>query len=781
LRRERALRKQALEREREALEQQTATSDILRVISSSPTDVQPVFDAIVRSSVPLCDAESSNLQRFDGERMHLVAAHNFQSEAYTEFSRLFPMRPERKWIGCRAVLDQAVVHVADLFEEQEFPAHLARKSGWRCVLAVPMLREGLPVGAIVVARTRPVLFSEKQIALLRTFADQAVIAIENARLFNETKEALERQTATAEILKVISRSPSDTQPVFQAIVDRAAELFQPCGSGLVMREGDFVHLKATAGPDVSDERDEQMRAIFPLPFNPDAVLVARIIAERRITEVLDTEAAGLPERVSLSALSVGYRSITHVPLFHYGIGIGVIVLTHPQPGFKLTQKQLALVETFADQAVIAIENARLFNETKEALERQTAMSEVLSVISRTTTDLGPVLQTVLDNARRLCNAERVQIFRPNENGEYVTVAASGEIGPASLAVLQKKPIQVDRSSATGRALIEGRTVHIPDVQADPEYGRHDIAHAGGYRTILAVPLLREGAPVGVLTVARAGEPRPYTDKQLELVTTFADQAVIAIENVRLFNEIQEKTRQLEVASQHKSQFLASMSHELRTPLNALLGFNEMILGHIYGEVPADMKPPLTQMQASGKHLLRLINNVLDLAKIEAGRMELALSDYSVHDAVEGVRSTLQPLATEKGLDFTAAVPEDIPVAYGDAGRITQCLMNLAGNALKFTKAGRVEISVARNGGSLRYCVADSGVGIPREKIEALFTEFKQTDATIASEYGGTGLGLSITKKFVEMHGGRIWVDSEPGRGSMFTFEVPLRVPVEKAA
>jgi signal transduction histidine kinase len=224
-----------------------------------------------------------------------------------------------------------------------------------------------------------------------------------------------------------------------------------------------------------------------------------------------------------------------------------------------------------------------------------------------------------------------------------------------------------------------------------------------------------------------------------------------------------------------------MSHELRTPLNALLGFNEMILGDIYGEVPTDMKPPLAQMQASGKHLLRLINNVLDLAKIEAGRMELALSDYSVHDTVEGVRSTLQPFAVDKGLDFIAAVPEDIPVAYGDAGRITQCLMNLAGNALKFTKAGKVEISVARNGDWLRYCVADSGVGIPPEKIEALFTEFKQTDATIASEYGGTGLGLSITKKFVEMHGGRIWVDSEPGRGSMFSFELPLRVPVEKAA
>jgi signal transduction histidine kinase len=249
---------------------------------------------------------------------------------------------------------------------------------------------------------------------------------------------------------------------------------------------------------------------------------------------------------------------------------------------------------------------------------------------------------------------------------------------------------------------------------------------------------------------------------------------MAIQNARLFREIAEKGRELEVASRHKSQFLASMSHELRTPLNAILGFNEMILGEIYGPVPGDMKGPLTDIQTSGKHLLRLINNVLDLAKIEAGRMELALGEYSVQDTVEGVRSTLRPLAAEKGLDFVATVPVDLPLAYGDAGRITQCLMNLAGNSLKFTKQGKVEIAVLQQNGLLRYSVSDTGMGIPADKIANLFTEFKQTDSTIASEYGGTGLGLSISKKFVEMHGGRIWVESEVGKGSAFIFEIPLR-------
>jgi signal transduction histidine kinase len=279
--------------------------------------------------------------------------------------------------------------------------------------------------------------------------------------------------------------------------------------------------------------------------------------------------------------------------------------------------------------------------------------------------------------------------------------------------------------------------------------------------------------VGALAVHR-NTPGPFAPEVVDLLKTFATQSALAIQNARLFREIAEKGKQLEVASQHKSQFLASMSHELRTPLNAILGFNEMILDDVYGPVSAEVKSALEEMQGSGKHLLRLINNVLDLAKIEAGRMELALADYSVQDTVESVRSTLRPVAAEKRLELVTSLPTDLPLARGDAGRISQCLLNLAGNALKFTKEGKVEIGVTLDNGQLVYRVADTGIGIPADKIDSLFTEFKQTDATIASEYGGTGLGLSITKKFIEMHGGRIWVESEPGKGSTFTFEVPLR-------
>jgi signal transduction histidine kinase len=244
---------------------------------------------------------------------------------------------------------------------------------------------------------------------------------------------------------------------------------------------------------------------------------------------------------------------------------------------------------------------------------------------------------------------------------------------------------------------------------------------------------------------------------------------------QLYEHERSLNAELERASKAKSEFLASMSHELRTPLNAILGFNELILGNIYGDVPDDLKVPLTDIQNSGKHLLRLINNVLDLSKIEAGRMELALADYSVQDTVAGVLAALRPLATQKGLDLVAAVPDDIPLACGDGGRITQCLMNLVGNALKFTREGRIEVAVDLRDDVLHYRVTDTGTGIAEDRLETVFTEFRQGDATIAGEFGGTGLGLSITKKFVEMHGGRIWVESELGKGSTFSFTIPLRV------
>ncbi len=430
--------------------------------------------------------------------------------------------------------------------------------------------------------------------------------------------------------------------------------------------------------------------------------------------------------------------------------------------------------------MIAIENVRLFKELEartQALTRSvgqlTALGEVGQAVS-STLELETVLKTIVSRAVQLTGLDGGSIYEYDERAEEFRLQAAENMPQDVAASIREAPTRKG-DGALGRTAITLEPTQVPDtLDASYHSARKELLIRAGYRALLAVPLLREDHLLGGLLVNRR-TPGEFAPEIVELLKAFATQSALAIQNARLFREIAKKSRQLEEASRHKSDFLASMSHELRTPLNAILGFNEMLLGEIYGEVPASMKEPLEDIQTSGKHLLRLINNVLDLAKIEAGRMELALADYSVYDTVESVRATLRPLAAEKGLEFVATVPVDIPLAYGDSGRITQCLMNLAGNSLKFTKAGKVEISVERRGELLVYKTADTGIGIAPDKLETVFAEFKQTDATIASEYGGTGLGLSISRKFVEMHGGRIWVESELGRGSTFIFEIPLRV------
>ena len=935
----------------EALERQTATADILQVIASSPADVQPVFDAIAASAVRLCDAVYSAVVTVDDGMIHIgTQTGNWSAEGLAYSRSIFPMRLDGDHLTAIAIRERRVIARDGLREDPDAPVtsrELAIKSGYDSLIIVPMCRGDDVRGAIVVTRISP--FSDHQTALLHTFADQAVIAIENVRLFNETKEALERQTATAEILKVIASSPSDVQPVFEAIVENAARLMAPCNCGIMMLERDQIHFRAAAGATSTPAQLERMRALFPIAYDAQRNLVSRAIAEKRVVHV-DPVADDAPDSARAVSQAIGARSITHIPLVRSGNAIGTIAVRSDDPAYRLSDKQLTLIQTFADQAVIAIENVRLFNETREALERQTATAEILRVISRSPTDIQPVLDAVAESAARLCEAADCTIYRLDGN-RLVLAAHHGSVAPGIIGTFS---IPLSRESIGGRTVLEARTLHVADIQAaaDEYPATFQIMRQMGLRAMLSVPLMRDSVALGAIQLPRTAV-RPFTDRQIALLETFADQAVIAIENVRLFNELRERTdaltksvgqltalgevgraisstldldkvlptivsravqlmgldggaiyeydeaaqtftlrggenlrdeilelnrsqpirlgdgfigraastrtpvqvadlmdvpaqmrardvllgigarallavpllteghilgalavirnrpgdfapeairlletfatqsaiaiqnarlfreiedksRQLEGASKHKSQFLASMSHELRTPLNAILGFNEMILAGMYGDVPADMQEPLADIQTSGKHLLRLINNVLDLAKIEAGRMELALADYSVHDTVESVRATLWPLAAEKGLEFTVTLPEDIPLAHGDSGRITQCLVNLAGNSLKFTKQGRVEVAVEHADGLLTFRVSDTGIGIAPEKISGLFTEFKQTDATIASEYGGSGLGLSIVKKFVEMHGGRIWVESEPGQGSDFIFEIPLR-------
>ena len=416
---------------------------------------------------------------------------------------------------------------------------------------------------------------------------------------------------------------------------------------------------------------------------------------------------------------------------------------------------------------------------ERSLEEVRAMGEVSRAIA-SSLDLEEVLNTITSHAVRLSGANACGIFELDAAKERLGVVAATGLTDDVLQMLRHAPIPAEgeRRGPIGLALSSGQAVQIPDLMEDETPARDRYLQAG-YRALLAVPM--GSASISRVMVVFRREPGRLDDRTVSLLTTLANQSRVAIDNARLFKELEDKSRQLEAASRHKSDFLANVSHELRTPMNAILGFNEMILDQVYGDISEDLKRPLTDIQQSGRHLLRLINDVLDLSKIEAGRMELSPSEYSVWDTVQTVRASLSSLAAEKGLEFATTVPDDLPLAYGDSKRITQCLTNLAGNALKFTRQGRVEIIVHAVDDTLHFRVVDTGIGIPADKIEGLFAEFQQADATIAREFGGTGLGLSIAKKFVEMHGGRIGAESKLGKGSTFFFSIPLRLEAGRNA
>ncbi|MDF3010054.1 MAG: Adenylate cyclase, partial [Burkholderiales bacterium] len=524
---------------KEALERQTATADILGVISRSPSNIAPVLQAVAERAARLCEATDVHIRLVQGESMPPVV----QLGTIPVYEESKAQHISRESVPGRAILECRTIHIHDIQQPQvrgEYPGALFFKRadpGFRTILVVPLVRSGAAIGSITVRRAQVRPFSEQQVKLLQTFAEQAVIAIENVRMFNETKEALEQQTATADILKVISASPTNMQPVFDAIVGSAARLFEPCTAVLSMREGNSLHPKARAGPRtaLSGEQLEALRKIYPLPLDGDISISARAILERRAVEVLDTEAPEHSEQVKQIGRIAGHRSAAVIPLIREGEGIGTIVLTHPHPGFQLTPKQLALIRTFADQAVIAIANARLFNETKEALEQQTATSEILKVIRGSATDIQPVFDALAANAARLCEANDA-ILQIREGDALRFVAHFGDI--PNLPPGGLRPLS--RDMVTGRAVLEGLQIHVADLQSEEKefpQGRV-VAKEFGYRTILATPLMREGAAIGAIMIRRK-EARPFSEKHLALVKTFADQAVIAIENVRLFNETRE--------------------------------------------------------------------------------------------------------------------------------------------------------------------------------------------------------------------------------------------------
>jgi signal transduction histidine kinase/CheY-like chemotaxis protein len=532
-----------------------------------------------------------------------------------------------------------------------------------------------------------------------------------------------------------------------------------------------------AGYGFPDGVSEYIEAL-PIPSGRGSV-TGRVLLEGKPVHIIDVLAD--PEYAMAEIQKrVGFRTTLAVPLLREGLPIGVLHLnrTVVRP---FTQKQIELLSTFADQAVIAIENVRLFDEVQarteelsKSLQQQTATSDVLKVISRSAFDLKAVLQTLVESAGRLCDADFATITR-QKDGVLFFAEAYG-YSHEFMEYLRAMPVERGRGTATGRALLEGRVIHIADVLADPDYTWAEAQRLGGYRTVLGVPMMREGVPMGVLTLTRS-EVQPFTNKQIELVSTFADQAAIAIENVRLFDEIQNKSQQLAAASQHKSQFLANMSHELRTPLNAIIGVSEMLRED--AEALKQDTEPLDRVLGAARHLLALINDILDLSKIEAGRMELHLESFPLAPLIEDVAKTIEPMATKNRNRIVIDAGLGLGTIQADQIRVRQALLNLASNANKFTEKGTITIVAQpqRNDGRdwITIAVTDTGIGMTEQQLGRLFQEFSQADASTTRKYGGTGLGLVISRRFCQMMGGDITVDSQPGKGSTFTIRLPCIV------
>jgi two-component system, NtrC family, sensor kinase len=766
---------------RESLQQQTATADVLKVISRSTFDLQTVLDTLVESAARLCEADSATVHRPKGDVYPFVTSYGYSQE-YAQYLREHPIVPGRGSVLGRVVLEGRTVHVADVQADPQYGLMEQRSIGkYRTVLGVPLMREGIPVGVIMLTRYSVRPFTTKQIELVETFADQAVIAIENVRLFEaeqertrELTESLEQQTATAEILGVISNSLSDTQPVFDAIVTSGLKLFPGATVLVALADGDQVKAGAVAAPDAAGI--EAVRRRMPLPLTREYIASTAIL-DRRAVDISDAE--NVPPELAVGAgnfLATGYRAMTAMPMLRGDVAIGTLSVLRPLPG-PLSDKQHALLRTFANQAVIAIENTRLLKELQErtddlseSLQQQTATADVLKVISRSAFDLKSVLQTLVESAARLCDADKGTITRQID-GVFYRAESYGF--PAEVMERWRNvAVTPERGSAAGRALLEGRTVHIPDADTDPDYS-FDMAGAS-MRSMLGVPMLREGVPIGVLALARS-DVRPFTDKQIDLVSTFADQAAIAIENVRLFDEIQDKSRQLAVASEHKSQFLASMSHELRTPLNDIIGLTEMMVTNAARFGTEKASEPLRRVNAAGNHLLSLINEILDLSKIEAGKLELNPEPVNLARLIDEAIGTAGQLAEKNQNRLIVEAQENVGALNADPMRLKQILLNLLSNACKFTNEGEVTLRVRKVADGCEWvelAVEDSGIGMTAEQQAKLFQDFTQADSLTARRYGGTGLGLAISRKLARMMGGDVTVASEAGKGSVFTVRLP---------
>ena len=806
---------------RESLEQQTATSEVLRVISASPGELEPVFASVLENATRICGARFGVLLQFDGSKMRVLAMHNAPRE-FHEMRRDNPVIPLERSILGPVVRTKRLNHVRDITTEEPYASSpLARFGGARTALGVPMLREDELVGAIAIYHQEISPFTDKQIELVTNFAAQAVIAIENTRLLNELRqrtddlsEALEQQTATLEVLKVISRSPGELQPVFNAMLANATRICDAIFGTMWLKVGEGLRAAALHGaPPAWAERIRANPLFRPGPHAP----ISRVLERREMIHVADMRAElayAEGDQIVVDTVDLaGVRTLLAVPMLREDELIGVIGIYRAEVR-PFSDKQIELVKNFAAQAVIAIENTRLLNELRQSLEQQTTTADVLKVISRSTFDLQIVLDTLVELAAKLCHADRAAI-RLARNGFYHHAASYG-FSPGQKEFMKHHSLKADDASMAGRVVLAGRAVHIPDSKADPELRLTSGSGFADVRTILGVPLLREGIPIGVLVLTRS-VVEPFTERQIELVTTFADQAVIAIENVRLFEAEQQRTRELAKSLEDLrtaqdrlvqteklaslGQLTAGIAHEIKNPLNFVNNFSGVSV-----ELIEELQGILAGMKADDKTR----REITELTEILRGNLERVVQHGKRADSI--VKNMLlhsrEGSGERRSVDINAVVEESLNLAYhgaraekqgfnitlqrtfdpaaGEADlfpqEIIRVLLNLISNGFYAATKRR---GVAHDGGyeptltaatrdlgdRVEITIRDNGTGISPEAKDKIFNPFFTTKP--AGE--GTGLGLSISHDIiVKQHAGSIMVDTAPGEFTEFRIILPRK-------
>jgi signal transduction histidine kinase/putative methionine-R-sulfoxide reductase with GAF domain len=766
----------------DALDQQTATSEILRVVSRSPTDLQPVFETIARSAARLCDATVSALARFDGNVLDVAATYGYERDALEYLTQAHPRPPGRDSGWGRAVLERRVIHVHDVTADTEYQ-HAA--IGYRTLLAVPLLREGTALGAIAIWRRDVRPFSRQQIALVQTFADQAVIAIENVRLFKELEARTQELTrslgelrALGEVGQAIS-STLDLQIVLRTIVERATQLAGVSAGVIYEYDGQREVFEPRATHELEDE---VVRALVATPIRKGEGATGRLAEMPEPVQLTDIHATAFPSRARDAFVHAGYRSLLAVPLIRDDQVIGGLAVIRKVPG-EFGPEIVQLLTTFATQSALAIQNARLFREIGDKSRELEALSRNMEQLYRLSTamqeplSLKEQLGRVLETATRIGLLDRIYVWAVSPEGDKLINLAGAGFAADEAKQFEGFTIPLVEAGAMYRSWRERRPLLFDDENPLPRdlYLKPQYL-LKGLRTsrFLVIPMIARGETVGVFTGDNKPSGRPIARETVELLQTFASHGAVAIANARLFQTIEEKSRELEVASRHKSEFLANMSHELRTPLNAVIGFSEVLSERMFGELNEKQAEYVQDINASGTHLLSLINDILDISKIEAGRMELDLSNFDLPNVVDTAVLLTRERAGRRGIVLRVEKDEQLGPIRGDERKIKQVLLNLLSNAIKFTPdGGRIDVRAKLVNATVEISISDTGIGIAPEDQEAVFEEFRQV-GTANTKVEGTGLGLALSRKFVELHGGKIWVKSQVGAGSTFTFTLPVQ-------